>query len=636
MVRRCDSVLYALIIKLFTESSSRASEYLRGRCSLCFGDMRPGLLDDTEYVEGTLSKKCTNHQVSLGLIVCLDACFTQKRMKESGKKGEGSRIEVFHPDSSFIPAVEVEDMEEHMSTIRPQHSTTAVEDDPNLPDKKIGNMRVPQSTLKQCGESFLAADERRMKASTTFYADTGCMAMLCRHDNVLWVVNMTSAGEKQHYALALMRRLFSEIPKHIKVGLMYDIGCQMHASCEKWGFLAEFRDRMEWAISVFHAGGHEWACQVVYHPRKRKGFGRSDGEGCEHFWWKLSRLIPNLRVQGFYSRLYTLDSQIGMIVAENKKSLGSWLVRKWKSALDQYTKTESEWRELVGDGTISEAEVFSEWEGQVTAQTVPLRRQSARIAKKVVMDIIALEDREEALNEEIEDLEEGLHNNDGDVEELTVQMEVLRKELGRVILAVQRKKRGLSVGDRADWRRLRDNKFLALRMNTLAVKQRLRDRLRMRRFEIDALKRHESKQKTNSHKLTKNAQAHITRREPTIKKLLKKYNGMVEKLEDMIKSKKGVPRNAVAPVTINSDELWDLDVDSPIWNDVGLDNEDNEEIPKWLGDEKMRAAIRNRIEGERCVEEAKRIKREIQALQEWCKEEYVVLETARLMPWEEG
>jgi hypothetical protein len=159
-------------------------------------------------------------------------------------------------------------------------------------------MHVPTSVLNGCNDSFVAADEKREKASTTFFADTGLVALLCRHDRPLWTINMTSAGEKQHYAIALLRRLFEHIPSNTTVGVLYDIGCQLHRSCEKWGFLEEFLPRVTFGISVFHAYGHQWPCQVVYHPRKCRGFGLTDGEGCERFWSSLKKLIPTLRVSG--------------------------------------------------------------------------------------------------------------------------------------------------------------------------------------------------------------------------------------------------------------------------------------------------------------------------------------------------
>jgi hypothetical protein len=162
----------------------------------------------------------------------------------------------------------------------------------------VAGMLLTDDVLDECKSSFKAADERRVKANTSFFSDTGLMALLCRHDNVLWLVNMTSAGEKQHYALALLNRLFHELPPTTRVGVLYDIACQLERSCKKWGFLSEFIHRMHFAVSVFHAYGHQWACQLLYHPQKCDHFGLTDGEGCERFWSSIKHLIPTLRVSG--------------------------------------------------------------------------------------------------------------------------------------------------------------------------------------------------------------------------------------------------------------------------------------------------------------------------------------------------
>lgn len=159
-------------------------------------------------------------------------------------------------------------------------------------------MKVPNSVLDGCQDSFTAADDKREKASTQFFKDTGIMAMLCRHDRVLFLVNMTSAGEKQHYVLALIKELFDHLPKELTVGILYDIGCFIHRSFLKHALLPDLLPRITFALSVLHAYGHQWPCQLIYHPRKCKGFGLSDGEGCERFWSQLKKLIPPLRVSG--------------------------------------------------------------------------------------------------------------------------------------------------------------------------------------------------------------------------------------------------------------------------------------------------------------------------------------------------
>jgi hypothetical protein len=172
---------------------------------------------------------------------------------------------------------------------------------PSVPgdtDSLESGMKIPASILDACMESFTAADENRTKASTQFFADTGLMALLCRHDQVLWLANMTTPGERQFYALALITKLFKHVPSSTRIGILYDIACQLDRSCRKWGLLPRYVDHIVWGVSIFHAYGHQWPCQLVYHPRKCVGFGLSDGEGCERFWSSIQNLVPTLRVSG--------------------------------------------------------------------------------------------------------------------------------------------------------------------------------------------------------------------------------------------------------------------------------------------------------------------------------------------------
>lgn len=227
--------------------------------------------------------------------MCIDACFSQKRGK--GSENRQRDHPKHHADTVFLSEEEVNNMEQYVAKLRATSATKQPRQDSDADGFEAG-MKVPISVLNDCGDSFKAADEKREKASTQFFSDTGLMAMLCRHDRVLWLVNMTHAGERQHYALALLHRLLDNLPSNMTVGLLYDIACHLERSCLKWGFLEEDLDRIIFAISVFHAFGHQWPCQVIYHPRKCPGFGLTDGEGCERFWSAIKKLIPGLRVSG--------------------------------------------------------------------------------------------------------------------------------------------------------------------------------------------------------------------------------------------------------------------------------------------------------------------------------------------------
>ncbi|KIJ06706.1 hypothetical protein PAXINDRAFT_28170, partial [Paxillus involutus ATCC 200175] len=322
------------------------SDYLRSHCPLCFGGLnwrkeRDSLVD---------------------VIVCIDACFTQKRSKNpQGAEGHDPP----NPTSSvFIPSETVTQMEVHVGRCRSKGKERGwrvlrpSEDE----DRVEEGMRVPASVLDGCGESFVAADEKREKASTHFFADTGLMALLCRHDHVLWLMNMTSAGEKQHYALVLIQQLTQHIPDDMRVGLLYDIGCQLEHSWRKFKFFTNsILSRFHFAISVFHAYGHQWPCQVVYHPRKRQGFGLSDGEGCEQLWSALKPLIGPLRVSGYHQRLFVLDLQVRHLDAKSCLGYGNWLARRWSNCQSRKRQVISR----LGSYGILEETLRSEWAAQV-------------------------------------------------------------------------------------------------------------------------------------------------------------------------------------------------------------------------------------------------------------------------------
>ena len=433
-------------------------------------------------------------------IVCLDACFTQKRHKSQGNSWASPRQ---HPETVFVSVDEALRMEATVEGIRPSHPSKPGQKSTNTagaasqaaapeePDYEPG-LKVPMSVLNECSESFLAADANRVKASTLFFSDTGLMALLCCHDRVLWVVNMTSAGEKQHYALCLLDKLFQHVPDTMRIGVLYDIGCQLHHSCAKHGFLPNALDRIVFGISVFHAYGHQWPCQVVYHPRKCKGFGLTDGEGCERFWSSIKLLIPSLWVSGYYNRIYTLDAQIKHLDKKSMLDLGLWLRRKWQSTAERKLDAERVLEELEKVG-ISREHLEAQWMEQVQEQTKPAKRQSAKLADREIFDILALMKSLEGYEEEKHSYQKALENGvypDGLVMvDLSSLLEDTQKNIKRTKKAIANKRGKLSVDGRLNLTKLVGNEFLKGRMNALALKQRLRDRLRNRKFELANLER---------------------------------------------------------------------------------------------------------------------------------------------------
>ena len=122
--------------------------------------------------------------------MCLNACFTQKNDKQPYRDPPRE-----HPKTVFVPEEDAESWRIFIESVRPtrfsKKSRTSMGDE----DGYEGSMKVPKSVLDGCEESFTAADGVRQKASTQFFSSTALMGLMCCHDRVLWLVNMTTPGE---------------------------------------------------------------------------------------------------------------------------------------------------------------------------------------------------------------------------------------------------------------------------------------------------------------------------------------------------------------------------------------------------------------------------------------------------------
>jgi hypothetical protein len=96
---------------------------------------------------------------------------------------------------------------------------------------------------------------------------------------------------------------------------------------------------------------------------------------------------------------------------------------------------------------------------------------------------------------------------------------------------------------------------------------------------------------------------------------------------DLVRRKQS-PWNVVLPQPIDTHNLFALDVDDDIWQDVGLDDEEEGLVPAWLESENVRNGIKALLNHDRCLEEEDCIQRERAAMQLWKNEEWVVLQQA--------
>ncbi|KAF7343619.1 hypothetical protein MSAN_01982500 [Mycena sanguinolenta] len=485
------------------------------------------------------------------------------------KKG-GRDLLRTHPGTHFVPEETAEKMDEHVDGVRPAKNSQAkqarVEDEA---DGFEGDMKVPRSVLDECKSSFKAADEKREKASTQFFDDTGIMALLCRHDRVLWLVNMRTPGRSSTMRLLSWRR--------------YSSTFRPISGWGSWRYL----HRILFAVSVFHAFAHRWACQLIYHPLKCRGFGFTNGEGCERFWHSISKLIPYLRVAGYHHRLHTIDSQVEHADKASLRRLGAWLVRRTVHCED---KLQEVTKELAACG-VAETVLREEWEKQVKAQTKPAERRSKTRGSAAVEEVILLRKRVDALFQKMTVLHDALADTQSTAHVLLyaqTHADAARNAWQKEQQRLRKLEQQLGVTDKTALEKLRHSDYYAARMNAKVLKDRVRQRLRERKFELDLIERSFRRTRSENQK-NEHAAAAIKRREPTINNNVRDYNKLCVEISTLIQGKRA-PAGAVAPTPIPVKGIFQLDVDDAIWQDLGLDD-DTTPCPLAGGRESVKHAI---------------------------------------------
>ncbi|KAJ6553756.1 hypothetical protein DFH09DRAFT_1085514 [Mycena vulgaris] len=547
---------------------TRPSDYLRCRCPACFGNLKHDAL-----MIADINKK--------------SPCDPPRT----------------HPKTHFVSKEDSAQTEAYVDSVRNTGS--------KQPEKRKKAMLDALEEMEDGYEPGLLLPRSRMKKREK----ASTMGLLCSHDRVLWLVNMHSAGEKQFNVVILMETLFQHLPLDIWVGLLYDVARAFEHGCRKW------IDRLAFAVSVFHVFGHEWACQLLYHPQKRIGFGFSNGEGCERFWHLISHLIANLCISGYHNQLCTLDMQIEHADDASLTCLGEWIRCQHLHSV----KKRLEAQDVLRESGQSTALLRTQWALQVATQTKPLpchlKNKGQEAVNGVILLCVVVKTRKAQLAQLRESFLEAVAEEDPDAAVYQMQLDAASEGFQKAQESLRQKEAALGVTQRQSLKDLSTSEYIRLRMNARALKRRLRDRLRARKFELDKVE--------CSFRRLVNESA-VKRREPTISKVNSDYNKLCGEISKVIKEGKA-PRGAIAPVPIPAKGIWQLDVDDGIWQDVGLDEDDGEpavELPPWLCDERVRSGIKAMLELDRCNKEDVRLKKERCALQVWFAEEWAVVKVA--------
>ncbi|KAF9065876.1 hypothetical protein BDP27DRAFT_1228343 [Rhodocollybia butyracea] len=186
------------------------------------------------------------------------------------------------------------------------------------------------------------------------------------------------------------------------------------------------------------------------------------------------------------------------------------------------------------------------------------------------------------------------------------------KQLQNLKTTLKRQEQALRIeGLLEDYKKLASSPFLDLCLNAQAVKMHLHDRLKVRKFKHDRMERSFQHQQYNEQKLTAHAADSVKQRDPTIQRVAKTYNTLCATMRNLICAGKA-PHYAVAPEQIPMENLFGLDVDDAIWQDVGLDG-DGETLnpPLWLCNDKVWNGIKGVLLRDWCDEELCRLANEL-------------------------
>jgi hypothetical protein len=173
----------------------------------------------------------------------------------------------------------------------------------------------------------------------------------------------------------------------------------------------------------------------------------------------------------------------------SREVLAAWIVRRWKAAKRRQQSSSMQLGDLPWDQTTYE----SEWASQVEYQTRPVARVSKNAGKKMIQEIMTLTNIRDAFQAELLTLNDQIaadrHSGDIDVVDLLADRTSCRTKLSKIDSAITSRYRKLDIDDQANLKKLQSSRFLTLRVNAQAIKDRLLSKLQNQKFEMERVEK---------------------------------------------------------------------------------------------------------------------------------------------------
>ncbi|KAF9059473.1 hypothetical protein BDP27DRAFT_1498308 [Rhodocollybia butyracea] len=256
-------------------------------------------------------------------------------------------------------------------------------------------------------------------------------------------------------------------------------------------------------------------------PRKCVGYGLCDGEGNEHLWHSLSHMIAYGRVAGLVSYMYNLDSQFNFNNEENLFNIrkkDSWLQCKVHACDVNLQEAEK----VLAECGFPEDVLHCEWAVQVNAQTKPLPREllynSYATALNIFIYIRAtqrLRKRRQAHVDELGRQIIDVSSEHWEIATAELELDIALNVLNKVKAKVTKKESAMGVTAQQQLHCLLKSPFLAKKMNAWALKTRIGEHLRGRKFDLDCQERSYRKQQSEQ-RINEHTQGSVKCRDPGI------------------------------------------------------------------------------------------------------------------------
>ncbi|KAH6910895.1 hypothetical protein BKA70DRAFT_1459724 [Coprinopsis sp. MPI-PUGE-AT-0042] len=476
-------------------SPGDCARFLQELCPLCFGgDMYGRSVEDGADIH-----------------VSIDGNFNHRHARAAGDCPE------FHQPRHIVLKEEVDQCGEWIEKARAAGKRK----------KTTSKARVPDAAIDACEEAHEAGSGSKIKTNLDKFDDGGVMGMICRHDIPLFLANIDTPGEQQKFGVALIECLFQHIPRHATVIVAYDVGCVTDRSRQLYEiFTKGVSERLGFVTTAMHAYAHQWACQVVYAPRMRKGMGLTDGEGIERLWARIRRLIPITRNASARRRLWLLDRAMTAIGKDSMQGMAAALSRKLKNVkkrLDSVSKRSTK-------AKLTDDFVRDQWHHQQSAQ---MSLQSRELRLLELDSVLSLQAEIDSTQKTLESTRKALDTTDNAGCTAKSILDQLDKQQQALAQRAEELYSSVNVAEAFPGLEGLQLKFVRGLLMARDMKINIRKRAIGNFFEWDKLKQASGgRDEPLGTKLHQKARANIQKRAPALTNAIKRFNKKIDQLNE--------------------------------------------------------------------------------------------------------